>query len=119
MTTQAVPAPAVKRSRLVAELRKNLWIYLVLVPPFALLTLFTLVPVIQSFLLSFQNWSLRNQTFAGLDNYTHLVNDPVFWQALQNTTVYTLVVVPGGLIIALVLAEFIRPQVGPVQTFFK
>src|SRR5207247_1741187 len=108
-----------KLSTLSLEVRKNLWIYLVLLPPFALLTIFTLVPVVQSFLLSFQNWGLRQVTDAGLDNYNQLFADPVFWKALQNTTIYTVVVVPVGIAIALLLAELIRPQATPVQTFFK
>ncbi len=119
MTVQSVPRPPSRLAVLSIELRKNLWIYLVLLPPFALLTLFTLIPVIQSFLLSFQNWTLRQQSYVGLDNYNQLWADPVFWKALQNTILYTLVVVPAGIIIALILAELIRPQASPVQTFFK
>src|SRR5437773_616811 len=95
MTDQAVPRQRTRLSTLSLEVRKNLWIYLVLLPPFALLTIFTLIPVVQSFLLSFQNWTLRQVTDVGLDNYKQLFADPVFWKAMQNTTVYTLVVVPG------------------------
>jgi multiple sugar transport system permease protein len=119
MTDQAVPRPRTRLSTLSVEVRKNLWIYLVLLPPFALLTIFTLVPVVQSFLLSFQNWTLRQVSYVGLDNYQQLLNDPVFWKAMQNTTVYTLIVVPVGIATALLLAELIRPQAMPVQTFFK
>jgi multiple sugar transport system permease protein len=119
MTDQALPRVRTRLSTLSVEVRKNLWIYLVLLPPFALLTIFTLVPVVQSFLLSFQNWTLRQVTDVGLDNYKQLFNDPIFWKAMQNTTVYTLIVVPLGIATALFLAELIRPLSMPVQTFFK
>jgi multiple sugar transport system permease protein len=119
MTVQLVPRMRTRISTLSLEVRKNLWIYLVLLPPFALLTVFTLIPVLQSLLLSFQNWTLRQVTDVGLDNYKQLLVDPVFWKALQNTTLYTVIVVPTGIAIALLLAELIRPQSTPVQTFFK
>jgi multiple sugar transport system permease protein len=119
MTDQAVPRQRTRLSTLSVEMRKNLWIYLVLLPPFALLTIFTLIPIVQTFLLSFQNWTLRQVTDVGLDNYKQLFADPVFLKAIQNTTVYTLVVVPLGIVTALLLAELIRPLAAPVQTFFK
>src|SRR5258708_4743038 len=119
MTGRAVPRERTRLSTLSLEVRKNLWIYLVLLPPFALLTVFTLIPIVQTFMLSFQNWTLRQVTDVGLDNYRQLFADPVFWKAMQNTTIYTLVVVPVGIATALLLAELIRPQATPVQTFFK
>jgi multiple sugar transport system permease protein len=104
---------------LLREIKKNLWIYLVLIPPFALLLTFTLIPIVQSFLLSFKEWSLHSTRWIGLANFTHLFADPVFAKALLNTAIYTAVVVPTGTAIALFLAELIRPQPVPVQTFFK
>ncbi|QPC84174.1 sugar ABC transporter permease [Phototrophicus methaneseepsis] len=102
-----------------ASVRKNWWIYLTLVPPFALLTVFTLVPIVQSFLLSFKKWSLRKETWIGLANYERLLTDPVFWKAIENTLIYTIVVVSIGLAIALLLSELIRPLPRHTQTFFK
>ena len=104
---------------LLREIKKNLWIYLVLIPPFALLLTFTLVPILQSFLLSFQEWSLRSNAWVGLANFARLIEDPVFFKALLNTAIYTFVVVPTGTGIALLLAELIHPQPPAVQTFFK
>lgn len=106
-------------SSLMREIRKNMWIYLVLIPPFALLMTFTIIPICQSFLLSFQEWSLRSTRWTGLDNFIKLVNDPVFFKALRNTAIYTVVVVPTGTAIALILAELVRPLRPAAQTFFK
>lgn len=101
------------------QARKNWWIYLTLVPPFALLTIFTLIPIIQSFLLSFKKWSMRSETWIGLGNYERLFSDPIFWKSIENTLIYTVVVVSIGLLIALFLSELIRPLPSPAQTFFK
>jgi multiple sugar transport system permease protein len=101
------------------DIRKNLWIYLVLVPPFVLLFTFTLIPIVRSFLLSFQEWSLKESAWTGLANFTRLVEDPVFFKALRNTLLYTVAVVPLSTAIALVLAELIRPLPSAGQTFFK
>ncbi len=101
------------------EIRKNLWIYIVLIPPFALLFTFTLIPILRSFVLSFQEWTLKESRWLGLGNFARLVADPVFFKALENTTLYALAVVPLSTAIALVLAELIRPLPSSVQTLFK
>ncbi len=101
------------------EIRRNLWIYLVLIPPFALLFTFTLIPIVRSFLLSFQEWTLKESVWIGLGNFARMINDPVFFKALRNTALYTLAVVPLSIMIALGLAELIRPLPSAAQTFFK
>ena len=107
------------RKGLLREIRRNLWIYLALIPPFALLTIFTLIPIARSLLLTFQTWSLEGSTWVGLGNLDQLVHDGVFGRAMRNTLVYTLAAVPIGTITALVLSEFVRPLPTPVQTLFK
>ncbi len=101
------------------EIRRNLWIYLVLIAPFALLTIFTLIPIVQSFLLTFERWSLKETVWIGLANLARLAQDPVFFIALRNTFLYTLAVVPISTFIALVLAQLIISLPAPAQTFFK
>lgn len=100
-------------------LRQNLWIYLTLIPPFALLFTFTLIPIVRSFLLSFQEWTIRESAWIGLGNFVRLSADPVFFKALTNTLLYTVAVVPLSTVIALGLAELIRPLPTAIQTFFK
>lgn len=100
-------------------LRQNLWIYLTLIPPFALLFTFTLIPIVRSFLLSFQEWTIRESAWIGMGNFVRLSADPVFFKALTNTLLYTVAVVPLSTAIALGLAELIRPLPSAVQTFFK
>lgn len=100
-------------------MKKSWWIYLVLIPPFAVLFTFTIWPIIQSFLLSFQHWSIRSTEWVGLAQYRRLVADPIFRRALINTFYYTIVVVPGSIVIALFLSELIFPLPHLAQTLFK
>lgn len=114
--TSSIKSPS---SELARQIRRNLWIYFVLIPPFALLFTFTLLPIIQSFILSFQHWTLKSVTWAGFENYERMMQDTLYFKALRNTFVYTLIVVPVGTAIALGLAELIRPLRPASQTFFK
>ena len=69
----AKPLPARASSDLWRDIRRNLWIYIVLIPPFALLFIFSILPILQSFILSFQHWTLKSVTWAGLDNFQTLL----------------------------------------------
>ncbi|MET8329563.1 sugar ABC transporter permease [Streptomyces sp. NPDC005181] len=53
-------------------------------------------PAIQGFYLSFTSWDgLSNPTFVGFDNFTEMLNDPVFRTATWNTVLW--LVLFGGL----------------------
>jgi multiple sugar transport system permease protein len=93
-----------------ATLRKRriieaLWGLLFILPQFAGLIVFALVPIIAAFALSLVEWDgLGSITFAGLSNFQQQFADSAFRIALINTTYYTLLVVPGGLALALLVA---------------
>jgi ABC-type sugar transport system permease subunit len=67
------------------------WAPWAFIAPFLLLfATFTLWPLIQSLVLAFsQTFGPRRSTFVGFDNFAFLIRDPLFWQALRNTVVYT------------------------------
>ena len=48
--------------------------------------------------------SMLQQPFAGLKNYQEVFSDSVFWTVFANSIVYTLVTVPGQMIIGLLVA---------------
>src|SRR5262249_5376624 len=82
-------------------------------PATILIGLFGVVAIGWSFLLSFQQSDLISPThFVGLDNYCHMLRDPIVRTAVRNTVLYTVVFVPlsviGGLLVALVLNQDIR-----------
>jgi ABC-type sugar transport system permease subunit len=55
---------------------------------------FLLLPVAAVFLVSLLRWAgfrIGDWEFVGVNNFEHLVGDPVFWGALGNTLIFTLV----------------------------
>jgi multiple sugar transport system permease protein len=70
--------------------------------------LFALVvawPTLDTFRVStYQSSPFGPDEFAGLDNYTRLLHDPLFWKSLRITGVWTLVVVPTVAILGLLAA---------------
>lgn len=79
--------------------------------PFLLIfTVFTLLPVLLSFLLSFTNFNgLEMPQFVFFDNYLQLfLSDDEFLLALKNTIIVALVTGPGGYFASLILAWFIN-----------
>ena len=75
-------------------------------PGVAIILLFGAVPIIWSAILSFQNRSSLGgaSRFIGLQNYSKLVHDPVVAQAISHTLIYTVLFVPGTMIVGLFLA---------------
>jgi multiple sugar transport system permease protein len=102
-----------------AALRRHAWSYLFVLPTFSLFLVFTLLPVVQAFVLSLQNARIVGGEFIGLQNFVTLAEDPVFRQALGNTILYSLVVVAAQLTLALVVASLIQPLGPRSQTFYR
>jgi ABC-type sugar transport system permease subunit len=82
------------------------WAPWAFIAPFLLLfCTFTVWPLIQSLVLAFsQTFGPRRSTFIGLSNFSFLLHDPLFWQALRNTVIYTAGAVFIQLPVALALA---------------
>jgi len=70
------------------------------------LLIFTSYPVLATFYLSLTDYNVvQPSTWVGLHNYrTMLTADPAFWTSVRNTTFYTLLAVPLGLLGSLGLA---------------
>jgi multiple sugar transport system permease protein len=79
--------------------------YLFLAPNLIGFLVFTLIPVICVFILSFMEWDSNNPAvFVGLSNFIKLIKDSNFLIALKNTIIYTLGTVTGIVILSLLLA---------------
>lgn len=59
----------------------------------------------------------RGNTFVGLANYVSVFSASETWQSLLNTIKYTLVEVPFGVVIALVLAVFLNQKIKGTSVF--
>lgn len=90
-------------------------------PAAILFTLFIIVPVVLTLVLSFTNMRLISPnppSFKGLDNYVRAFTaDPTFLAALRNTSLFAVIIVPlqGGL--GLVLALLVNQKVRGVNAF--
>ncbi|NMP08862.1 carbohydrate ABC transporter permease [Paenibacillus polymyxa] len=82
-----------------------LWGYLFIGPQFLGLLCFSLLPLLYAFYLSFVNWDgFGVPLFVGLDNFKGQLSDPDFWKALINTVYYMVLVIPVGIVLALLVA---------------
>lgn len=93
--------------------------YFFLAPSIVLLLIFTLYPVISSFILSFQTTNGIEKTFVGLDNYIKLVKDPIFYKSLLNTFQILIVQVPVMLSLALIVAVGLNSTLIRFHGFFR
>lgn len=72
--------------------------------------IFSFIPMIQAFFLSFQTGKGTIVHFNGINNYKRLLSDPVFIQALKNTFIYLIVQVPVMIILALLISTMLNEK---------
>lgn len=122
LSSQNRGAPAkLAPSTILSKLWQDRLIYLFLLPTIILFGLFTLYPMIASFLLSFQDWNgfSREATYVGLANYQEVIADPQFWLAFTNTIVFMVITVPIRVTLALILALVLNNPRLPFAGFFR
>ncbi len=99
--------------------------WLFLAPALGLITVFFVLPVVASLLLSLTDFDLyaiadrSNARFVGLDNYVRLMKTPLFWTALQNTFYFALIGGPLTVLVALGAALLINSRLVRFQSFFR
>jgi len=94
------------------------WALLMLLPSLLGVGIFTLIPVLASFGLSFAQWNLLSPPkWVGFANYAALMSEPLFWKVLGNTFVYAFSVVLFEVPIALALAIALNQQGWVVKIF--
>jgi raffinose/stachyose/melibiose transport system permease protein len=90
-------------------LRNRRFITLGLLPALLIYALFVFVPVVWSAYYGFFNWSgIGEAKYIGLQNYTEIIRDPIFWRALKNNIIFVLASVFGQIPIALALAVLLH-----------
>jgi multiple sugar transport system permease protein len=85
-----------------AENSPQAWLFLL--PALIVIGIFNVLPLIKTFIMSFQKGTLNNLTLNGFKNYEIVLKDPKFHTALGNTAIFAFVVVPVGLIISMFIA---------------
>ena len=99
-----------RRTPLLADIRKNPQLYILMLPFFLLFSLMVLIPIVASVALSFTYYNMfQMPEWLGLDNYVNLfVNDEVFLIALKNTLIFAIVTGPLSYLVCFCIAWFIN-----------
>ena len=111
--------PAVSRKkgagglRMRLSTREALAAYLFLAPFFIFFFVFVVRAVFQAVSMSFYDWQILKplHTYVGLANYQELLKDNVWWTAVQNTIVFTILTVAGTIVVALLAAVAVTQPV--------
>jgi multiple sugar transport system permease protein len=105
-------------------LRRHGWSYLFVLPSMTTFVVFTLVPVVWSFVISFQKFNLRSggkwvdPLWANYQSAFTMLNG-IFVTAISNTLLYTFFTVTANILAGLILASLIQPLSHRLRTFFR
>ncbi|KGP92999.1 ABC transporter permease [Pontibacillus chungwhensis BH030062] len=104
-----------RRKKLSAEGR---WGFLMVSPYLIQFVVFLSFPLAASLYFSFSKYDMLNAPkWIGVENYTTLIQDPVFHKALWNTFYFTILFVPAQTILALVLAVALNQSLKGLKFF--
>ena len=108
-----------KGIRLSPQLKRSMPSYLMIAPYFILFTLFTILPVVASIVLSFTDFNMLEwPEFVGWTNYIRLlVNDDLFVVALKNTLIFAVITGPVSYLMCLLFAWIINEFSGKLRAF--
>ena len=84
-----------------------------MVSPYILhLGFFVVFPVVFSVILMFHRWNIISpMEFVGLQNFTKLFQDRLFFQSIYNTLIFLIIHIPLQIIVALFLAEMLNQKI--------
>ena len=101
---RARPGRAGARRRVASSEQFAGWAFVT--PAAVIILLFGAAPIVWSAILSFEKDNLLSSStpFVGLKNYRQMVHDPVVAQAIGHSLIYTVLFVPGTMIVGLFLA---------------
>jgi len=101
---------------------RHKWSYFFIAPSMFFFFIFLLYPVLQAFLLAFQQWALRGSKWVGLKNFQDIffgLSSKLFWETMQHTVLYAVVVVVVWISAALVVAGLLQPLGHRLQALFR
>jgi len=106
VSTQASARPSAGPPRRFRSHRRHIVAYGFIAPAFVLYGLFVLRPTVEVVVLSLFDWDgiSTERTWRGLQNYAQLVGDPVFWEALQHTLLWVVMLVTLNVSLGIVTA---------------
>jgi multiple sugar transport system permease protein len=119
-TSQSPVMPAVQNKRGSRLLwHEAVMAYLFVSPAMILFLIFTVLPVVFAFLLSFTNYDILSPIkWVGLRNYARLLTDTIFQRGILNVLFYALMFIPSMIILSILLALALNRKV-PGMRFFR
>ncbi|MBR7142762.1 MAG: sugar ABC transporter permease [Clostridia bacterium] len=101
------------------EMKKNKVAYLFVAPYMILFTVFTVAPVVLSFLLSFTSFNMLEwPKMVWLDNYLRLfLADDIFLTSVKNTFLFAVITGPASYLLCLFFAWFINELTPKIRSF--
>ncbi|WP_343715793.1 sugar ABC transporter permease [Inquilinus sp.] len=109
-TTLYHPAAAVPLSRQAVQLRRSAGPWLFLLPALTFFALYQLYPVLRVLWISFTDYqflSSQPASWIWLGNYADALQDPLLWAGLGRAALFTVMFLPGTIILPLLLAILI------------
>ncbi|GAB4517289.1 MAG: sugar ABC transporter permease [Anaerolineae bacterium] len=105
------------RDRRLRSLRRHLTAYGFITPAGFFFVVFLIIPLIAAIYLSFTRYDLLTRPeWIGFDNYTRLLEDPLFWRGLRNSFIY-LIVTPILIVLSIAVAIVVNRKLGGVYIF--
>lgn len=93
----------------------SLWGYFFIFPQLLGLICFALIPLVSAFAISMMNWDgMGTKEFVGFANFASQLKDEEFRIAVVNTVYYTILSVPTGIVIAMLVAVGLNKVKGKV-----
>lgn len=122
MSREQIPIPSTN-----VPLKKNrkakgfqiLTPWLFLIPALIIITLFLIIPIVEAFIWSLQDYKLIAQSgeFVGLENFKKIFTDELFWRALLNTILFVLFVLPLNIFLPMILAALVNQKIRAAGMF--
>ena len=98
--------------------RAKLLPYLMVSPYLLFVSVFVVFPVLFCLFLTFHKWNIISpMQFAGMDNYSRLFQDRLFWKAIGNTLKFLLLHIPLQLVVSLSLAWLLNQKIRAASFF--
>ena len=114
-STSAIPGHTYRSQRRMSRMarREALWFYGLVGLWILGFVLFTGGPIVASAVLSFTRYDIVTPPeWIGVQNYTRLfTGDPLFWQSLKVTVIYSVLAIPLGLAASMALALLMNQKV--------
>lgn len=110
---------AKKKPSFSLKLDKNTAPYYFIAPAVLMFSLFTVYPFLRTIMLSFYKFERGAYIFHGVQNYSRLFTDGVFYKALSNTFIYLAFQVPVMTCLSLVLAVLMNSRILKWKSQFR